>query len=33
MGDLWPGLPDFYWCLTPKQEKMYQMNTKCSKWS
>jgi hypothetical protein len=26
-------LPDFSWYVTPKQVKMYQMNTKCSKWS
>jgi hypothetical protein len=28
-----PGLPDFSWCMIPKPEKMYQINTKCSKWS
>jgi hypothetical protein len=27
------GLPDFSWCMMPKPEKMYQMNTKCTKWS
>jgi hypothetical protein len=26
------GLPDFSWCMTPKPEKMYQMDTKCTKW-
>jgi hypothetical protein len=26
-------LPDFSWCRIPKPEKMYQMNTKCTKWS
>jgi hypothetical protein len=26
------GLPDFSWCMIPKPEKMYQMNTKCTKW-
>jgi hypothetical protein len=25
------GLPDFYWYMIPKPEKMYQMNTKCTK--
>jgi hypothetical protein len=28
-----PGLPDFSWYMTPKPEKMYQMNTQCAKWS
>jgi hypothetical protein len=28
-----PGLPDFSWCMIPKPEKMYQMNTNCTKWS
>jgi hypothetical protein len=27
------GLPDFIWCMTPKPEKMSQMNTKCTKGS
>jgi hypothetical protein len=27
------GLPDFSWYTVPKPEKMYQMNTKCTKWS
>jgi hypothetical protein len=27
------GLPDFSWYMIPKQEKMYQMNTKYTKWS
>jgi hypothetical protein len=27
------GLPDFSWCMIPKQEKMYQINTNCTKWS
>jgi hypothetical protein len=27
------GLPDFSWYIIPKQEKMYQMNAKCTKWS
>jgi hypothetical protein len=26
------GLPDFSWYMIPKPEKMYQMNTKCTKW-
>jgi hypothetical protein len=26
--DLSPGLPDFCWCVIPKPEKMYQINTK-----
>jgi hypothetical protein len=26
-------LPDFSWCVVPKLEKMYQLNTKCTKWS
>jgi hypothetical protein len=26
-------LPDFSWSMIPKPEKMYQMNTKCPKWS
>jgi hypothetical protein len=26
-----PGLPDFYWCVIPKPEKMYQTNAKCTK--
>jgi hypothetical protein len=25
------GLPDFSWCTIPKPDKMYQMNTKCTK--
>jgi hypothetical protein len=28
-----PGLPEFSWCMKPKQEKMYQMNKQCIKWS
>jgi hypothetical protein len=24
------GLPDFSWCMIPKQEKMYQMSTICT---
>jgi hypothetical protein len=28
-----PELPDFSWYMIPKPEKMYQMNTKCTKWS
>jgi hypothetical protein len=28
-----PGLPDFSWYMIPKPQKMYQMNTKCTKWS
>jgi hypothetical protein len=24
--------PDFSWCMTPKPEKVYQMNTKCTEW-
>jgi hypothetical protein len=28
-----PGLPDFSWYMTPKLEKMYEMNTKCAKLS
>jgi hypothetical protein len=27
------GLPDFSWFMTPKQEKMYQINTQCPTWS
>jgi hypothetical protein len=27
------GLPDFPWYVIPKREKMYKMNTKCTKWS
>jgi hypothetical protein len=27
------GLPDFSRYIIPKPEKMYQMNTKCTKWS
>jgi hypothetical protein len=27
------GLPDFSWYMIPKPKKMYQMNTKCTKWS
>jgi hypothetical protein len=27
------GLPDFSGCVIPKPEKMYQINTKCTKWS
>jgi hypothetical protein len=27
------GLPDFSWFMLPKQEKMYQINAKCTKWS
>jgi hypothetical protein len=27
------GLPDFSWYMIPKPEKMYQMNSKCTKWS
>jgi hypothetical protein len=30
---LLPGLPDFSWCMIPKPGKMYQMNTKCTKWT
>jgi hypothetical protein len=30
---LHPGLPDYSWYMIPKQEKMYQMNTKRTKWS
>jgi hypothetical protein len=26
------GLPDFSWCKTPKQGKIYQMTVKSSKW-
>jgi hypothetical protein len=34
----WPsflhqGCQIFSWCMIPKVEKMYQMNTKCTKWS
>jgi hypothetical protein len=25
-----PGLPNFSWCVIPKQEKMYQMSTICT---
>jgi hypothetical protein len=25
------GLPDFSWYMIPKPEKMYQINTKCTK--
>jgi hypothetical protein len=28
-----PGLPDFSWYMIPKLEKMYQVNTECTKWS
>jgi hypothetical protein len=27
------GLTDFSWCMIPKPEKMYQMNTKYTEWS
>jgi hypothetical protein len=27
------GLPDFYWYMIPKTEKMYQMNKICTQWS
>jgi hypothetical protein len=27
------GLPDFSWYMIPKLDKMYRMNTKCTKWS
>jgi hypothetical protein len=30
--DLGTGLPDFYWYSIPKTGKMYQMNTKFTKW-
>jgi hypothetical protein len=30
---LLPGLPDFSWCMIPKPGKMYQMNTKYTKWT
>jgi hypothetical protein len=28
-----PGMPDFPQCMIPRLEKMYQTNTKCTKWS
>jgi hypothetical protein len=28
-----PGLPDYSWYMIPKPEKMYRLNTKCTKWS
>jgi hypothetical protein len=28
----WAGLPDFSWNIIPKPEKMYRMNSKCTKW-
>jgi hypothetical protein len=28
--DLRPGLPDFSWCMVPKSEKIYQMDTICT---
>jgi hypothetical protein len=28
-----PGLPDFCWYMIPNSENMYQINTKCTKWS
>jgi hypothetical protein len=30
---LTPGLPHFSWHMIPKPDKMYQRNTKCTKWS
>jgi hypothetical protein len=27
-----PGLPDFSWYMIPKPEKMYQKDSKCTKW-
>jgi hypothetical protein len=29
--EFYSGLPDFSWYMIPKPEKMYQMNTECTK--